>query len=128
MCRMGAGKSSCRLPETSEVRQALQEFVDGPGQPAQLAHGRHVRDWRLLSAHCSGLLDQSVRLEILLAGFGGDGDVRELGQVPTQAHRKVSEQVLGWEDVVQCCADVVEDCLAVVGGPLPQLRQDAGQL
>ncbi|MFG3323361.1 hypothetical protein ACGF3J_35415 [Streptomyces sp. NPDC048171] len=48
--------------------------------------------------------------------------------MPTEAHRKVSEQVPVREDVVQYCADVVEDCLAVVGGPPPQLRQDAGQL
>ncbi|XVV39705.1 hypothetical protein ACQPXT_01295 [Streptomyces sp. CA-100214] len=48
--------------------------------------------------------------------------------MPTQAHRKISEHILGREDVVQYCADVVEDRLAVIGDPLPQLRQDAGQL
>ncbi|MFG3467513.1 hypothetical protein ACGF5T_34805 [Streptomyces sp. NPDC047853] len=48
--------------------------------------------------------------------------------MPTQAHRKGSEHILVWEDVVQYCADVIEDRVAVVGGPLPQFGQDAGQL
>ncbi|MFF0706232.1 hypothetical protein ACFYVC_38630 [Streptomyces tendae] len=48
--------------------------------------------------------------------------------MPTQAHRKVSEQISVREDVVQYRADVIEDRFAVVGGPPPQLRQDTGQL
>ncbi|WHM35072.1 hypothetical protein OH540_35555 [Streptomyces sp. BPPL-273] len=48
--------------------------------------------------------------------------------MPTQAHRKLSKHILGREDVVQYCADVVEDRFAVVGRPPAQLRQDAGQL
>ncbi|MFD5806522.1 hypothetical protein [Streptomyces sp. NPDC127020] len=48
--------------------------------------------------------------------------------MPTQAHRKASQHIPGREDVIQYCADVVEDHFAVVGDPLPQLRQDAGQL